>query len=70
MICLLCRLIHVLNEVNRLSDFFEHMDLKHIYRERNFHVDALAKAGALVMDGHWYIKEYRAPDCTESYQLY
>ena len=54
--CLNLELSQVLNEVNILSDFFELVDLKHIYRERNFHADALAKVGALVMDGHWYIK--------------
>ena len=68
--CLNLELSQVLNEVNRRSDFFEHVDLKHIYCERNFHGDALAKVGALVMVGHWYIKEYRVLDCTECYQLY
>ena len=45
-------LAQVLNEVNRLADLFEHLDLKHIYRERNSLVDGLAKVGALVMDGY------------------
>ena len=51
--CLNLELSQVLNEVNRLLDFFEHLDLKRIYRERNSCADVLAKAGALVMDGHW-----------------
>ena len=34
--CLNLELLQVLNEINRLSDFFDLVDLKHIYRERNF----------------------------------
>ena len=63
-------LSQVLNEVNRLSDMFEHLDLKHIYRERNSHADVLAKVGVSVMDGCWFIKEYRASDYIERYQLF
>ena len=33
-----------------LSDMFEHLVLKHIYRERNSSADGLAKAGALEPD--------------------
>ena len=63
-------LAQVLNEVNRLSDMFEHLDLKHIYRERNSYVDGLAKVGALEMDGFQVIKEFRGYEMNESYQQY
>ena len=49
-------LSQVLMEVNRLLDFFELVDLKHIYRERNSHADALEKAGVIMTEGLWYIK--------------
>ena len=63
-------LAQVLNGFNRLSHMFEHLDLKHIYRERNSLADGLAKAGALVMDRFWYIKEFRASGIFESYQQF
>ena len=34
----------ILQEVNRLTDCFDYVLLKHIYRERNSSADALAKA--------------------------
>ena len=46
------------------------MDLKHIYRERNPHAYVLAKAGAAIMEGYWSIKEFRASECWETYQIF
>ena len=63
-------LSQVLMEVNRLSYLFELVDLKHIYRERNSHADALAKAGEIVREGFWYIKENRANVYVETYESF
>ena len=64
------KLSQVLMEVNRLLDLFELVDLKHINCERNSHVDALAKDGATVREGFWYIKEHRGNVCVETYQSF
>ena len=50
-------LTQVLQEVIRISDFLDKVDFNHIYRERNSKADALAKAGANVVEGHWIIHE-------------
>ena len=63
-------LAQVLNEVNKLSDLFEHLELKHIYRERNSLADGMAKARAQFSEGFWYIKEYHSTDILESYQQF
>ena len=44
-------LSQVLLEVNRLSDMFELVELKHIFHERNTSPDELAKSGVSVMEG-------------------
>ena len=49
---------------------FEHLMLKHIYRERNSYADGLGKAGALEMNEFWVIKEFRGYEINESYQQY
>ena len=49
---------------------FELVDLKHIYRERNSHAYVLAKAGVIVLEGYWYINEFRAAENFETYQLF
>ena len=46
---------------------FEHLDLKHIYRERNSLADGMAKVGEQVAEGFWYITEYHSVDIVESY---
>ena len=48
----------ILHEVHRLIDCFDYVVLKHIYRERNYYADGLAKAGGMIMEGYWSIKEY------------
>ena len=49
---------------------FELVELKHIYHEINTRVDILAKDGASVMDGFWHIKEFRASETYETYQIF
>ena len=61
-------LSQVFLEFNRLSDMFELVDPKHICRERNSHVDILAKDGAMVLEGFWHIKEFRDAE-NNSYTL-
>ena len=63
-------LSQVLLEVNRLSDMFENVMFKHIYRERNSHAYILAKDGASVLEGYWHIKEYRADEIIDTYKIF
>ena len=49
----------ILQEVHRLSDWFELVQFQHIYRERNRLADTLAKDGARISEGYWHIKEFR-----------
>ena len=60
----------VLQEVIRISNFLVKVDYKHIYRERNTKADALANAGANVIEGHWKILEYRGADTYETFQIF
>ena len=60
----------ILQEVNRLTDCFDYVFLKHIYRERNSFADALAKAGGLILEGYWTIKEHRAYEAVETFQFF
>ena len=54
----------------RISNFLAKVDYKHIYRERNTKADALANAGANVIEGHWKILEYRGADTYETFQIF
>ena len=63
-------LTQVLHEVFRISDFLEKVDFNHIYRERNSKADALAKAGANVVEGHWIIHEIRASETYQTFQVF
>ena len=60
----------ILQEVNRLTNSFEYVLFKHIYRKRNFSVDALAKAGGSIMGGYWNIKEHRVDDVVETFHIF
>ena len=53
-----------------MSDLLEKVDFKHIYRERNSKADALAKAGANVVEGHWIIHEIQATETYETFQVF
>ena len=57
----------ILQEVQRLSGRFEIVQFQHIYRERNSIADSLAKEGARICEGHWFIKEQREDSVYESY---
>ena len=63
-------LSHVLLEVNQLSNMFELVELKHIFCERNTSANDLAKSGAVVMEGYWYIKEFIDSGSFETYQIF
>ena len=60
----------ILHEINRLTYIFQQVDLKHIYRERNTHADVFTKAGASIVEGYCSIKEYRAFECWETFQIF
>ena len=45
----------LLSEVIRFFGMLESVVFKHIYRERNFVADGLAKDGAMVQEGAWLI---------------
>ena len=60
-------LTQVLQEVIRISNFLAKVNDKHIYRECNTKADALANAGANVIEGHWKILEYRGVDTYETF---
>ena len=60
----------ILGEVNLLTNSFESVMFRHIYRERNFSADALAKAGGSISEGFWSIKEFRAAVIVETYQVF
>ena len=60
----------ILQEVNRLTDYFDYVMLKHIYQEINTSADAFAKAGGLILEGYWTIKEHRADEVVEAYQFF
>ena len=51
-------LAQLLQEVNRLIEFFEQDDFKHIYRKINTLADKLANDGGKVQLGYWFINEY------------
>jgi len=40
------------------------------YWERNSSADVLAKDGEMIMDGYWSIKEYRADEVVETFQIF
>ena len=63
-------LTQVLQEVIRISNFLVKVNYKHIYREQNTKVDALANAGANVIEGRWKILEYRGADTYETFHIF
>ena len=60
----------ILQDVNRITDCFDYVSFKHIYRERNSFADALAKAGGRILEGFWSIKEYRGDEVVETFQIF
>ena len=63
-------LTRVLWKVIRISNFLAKVDYKHIYREHNTKTDALANAGANVIEGHWKILEYKGADTYETFHIF
>ena len=59
-----------MQEVNRLSDFFEQAIFKHIYRERNTLADKLANDGGKVQLGYWFISEYHGFGRHDTFQVF
>ena len=57
----------ILQDVYRITDCFNYVSFKHIYRERNSFADALAKVGGRILEGYWSIKEYRADEVVETF---
>ena len=60
----------ILQEVNKLTDSFDYVVFKHIYRERNSAADALAKAGGRILEGSWSIMEHQADEVVETFQVF
>ena len=60
----------ILLDVHRLTDSFESVVFKHIYRERNSAADALEKAGGRISEGFWSIMEHRADEVVETFQVF
>ena len=64
------QLAQLLQEVNRLSDFFELADFKHIYREINTLADKLANDGRKFQLGYWFISEYHGSGRHDTFQVF
>ena len=60
----------ILQDVNRITDCFDYVLFKHIYREINSSADALAKARGRILGGSWSIKEHRADAVVETIQVF
>ena len=43
----------ILQDVHCLADSLDYVYFKHIYRERNYKADALAKEGGSILEGSW-----------------
>ena len=54
----------------RISNLLVKVEYKHIYREMNTKDDALANAGANVLEGYWKILEYRGSETYETFQIF
>ena len=51
------QLVPLLDEVCRLKEQLDHVDMKHVYREINILADELANAGVQIQEGTWFIAE-------------
>ena len=60
----------ILHELNRLTDCFDYVVLKHIYREINTSANALEKVGGMILEGFWSIKEHRVDEVVETFQIF
>ena len=60
----------LLQEVTRLTGFFEQADFSHFYRERNIIADKLANDGGKVQYGFWHISEYQGAGRHDTFQVF
>ena len=60
----------ILQDVHCLVDSLEFVSFKHIYRERNYKADALAKASGSTLEGSWSICEQRGTENVENFQVF
>ena len=60
----------ILQDVNRLADSLDYVSFKHIYRERNFKADLLAKVGGSILEGSWVTYEQRGVEIVETFQVF
>jgi len=60
----------ILQDVHCLADILANVSFKHIYRERNFKVDTLAKAGGSIIEGSWSICEQKDATMVETFQVF
>ena len=60
----------ILQDVHCLVDSHDYVSLKHIYRERNFKADSLAKAGGSILEGSWVTYDQRGTDIVETFQVF
>ena len=60
----------ILQDVHCLADSLAYMSFKHIYRERNFKADTLAKAGGNILEGSWSICEQKGATMVETFQVF
>ena len=60
----------ILQDVHYLADSLDYVSFKHIYRERNFKADTLAKAGGSLLEGYWSTCEQRGEEIIETFQVF
>jgi len=60
----------ILQDVHCLADSLDYVSFKHIYRERNFKADSLAKAGGSITEGSWIIGDQRGSSLVETFQVF
>ena len=60
----------ILQDVHYLSDSLNYVSFKHIYRERNFKADSLAKVGGSLLEGYWSTCEQREAETIETFQVF
>jgi len=60
----------ILQDVHYLADSLDYVSFKHIYRERNFKANSLAKAGGSILEGFWSTCEQRGAEIIETFQVF
>ena len=60
----------ILQDVHYLADSLDYVYFKHIYGERNFKADTLAKAGGSLLEGYWSTCEQRGEEIIETFQVF